>query len=176
MNFNKILADTLKEEGGKTVDSGGVTNYGVTQKVYDAYTAEKKLPNKSVNDLSFGDVKDVYHEAFFKKPKLDTLPSEKVASALFDYGVNSGQGTAVKALQTIVGAKADGILGNKTNKAVERYIAKNGEDALTSAILDNRENLLNSLVIKNPAKYGQYAEGWANRMARQRQKLLSPNP
>ena len=176
MNFNKMLSDTLKEEGGKTVDSGGVTNYGVTQGTYDAYAAEKKLPTKSVNDLSFGDTKDIYHEAFFKKPKLDTLPSEKVASALFDYGVNSGQGTAVKALQTVVGAKADGLLGKKTLKAVDKYIAKNGEDALTGAIIDHRENLMNSLIAQNPEKYGQYANGWANRIAGQRQKLLSNPP
>ena len=174
MNFNKLLAETLGYEGGKTVDSGGVTNAGVTQGAMDAYAKENNIPTKSVNDLSFGDAKDIYYKDYFVKPKLDKIPSEKVAGVLFDFGVNSGQGTAVKALQKIVGAKPDGVIGNKTLKAVDKYIAKNGEDILTDEILNNREKLMTSLVVNNPAKYGKYVNGWANRIASQRQKYLPP--
>jgi lysozyme family protein len=147
---------------------------GVTQKAYDAYTAQNKLPRKSVNDLSFGDAKDMYHSEYFTKPKFDKIPSEKVAAVLFDYGVNSGTGTAVKALQKIVGTKADGIIGNKTLKAVDKYIANNGEDGLVDAVMTNREKLLSDLVAEDPAKYGAYADGWANRTKALRGKYLPP--
>lgn len=175
MNFPQILSETLKFEGGQANDSGGKTNAGVTQKTYDAYAAANKLPRKSVNDLSFGEVHDMYKDEFFQKPKFDKLP-EKVAGVMFDYGVNSGTGTATKDLQKIVGVKADGIIGKKTLSAMDKYIAKNGEDSLTDAVMTSRENLMTNLVTQDPVKYGAYEQGWSNRTQALRQKYLSPKP
>lgn len=175
MNFNQILADTLRFEGGETVDSGGVTNRGITQKTYDSYAASKGKPSKSVNELSFGDAKNLYYDEYFVKPKIDKIPSEKVAAITFDFGVNSGTVTAIKALQEAVGAKADGVIGKKTLASMDKYIAKYGEEALADAVMTKRENLMSNLIMQNPEKYGAYEKGWSNRTKALRQKYLLPN-
>lgn len=166
MDFEPILTNTLKLEGGKTVDTGGVTNMGVTQSAFDAYAQENNIPVKSVNDLKLGDVSKFYEEKYWKQPKISELPSEKVAALVFDYGVNAGTGTAVKSLQKIVGSKSDGVIGKKTLAAVNEYIAKHGEQELAERIISDREDHYVNLVNSNPDKYGRYFNGWMNRITK----------
>jgi lysozyme family protein len=176
-NFTaNILPVTLGYEGGvdlNEVGDSGISNFGVTQKAWDAYTTQNKIKGKgSVKDLKYGDVRDFAYNEYYKKPKLDTLPN-KVSGVLFDYAYNSGAGRAVKTLQEIVETVPDGIIGKKTREAVDNYIKENGEDTLISGILDNREAFLSDLLINNPEKYGKFAEGWANRMSSLRDKYSS---
>jgi lysozyme family protein len=62
MAFDNILVNTLKNEGGETTDSGGHTNFGVTQSTYDAVAPNLSLPKKNVKDLKYGEVRKVYEE------------------------------------------------------------------------------------------------------------------
>lgn len=164
MGFDQILTNTLKNEGGVTTDTGGLTNYGVTQKTYDAVAPELGLDKKSVKDLKYGEVKKVYENEYYKKPAIDQLPSEKLQGIMFDWGVNAGTGTAIKNLQTIVGVKADGKMGKKTLAAVNDYVATHGEDSLAFDVMNARFKHYQSLIQSNPAKYGQYEQGWDNRL------------
>lgn len=169
-SFNRILNNTLTLEGGLTFDNGGLTNYGVTQKVYDAYRSRKKLPKASVRDVKYGEVQDLYFNDFYKG-KFDAFP-EKVAGLMFDFGVHSGPSTAVKHLQRIVGTKDDGIIGKNTVTAVENYIKENGEESLRSALLDDRANFIKELILSDPEKYSGYAKGWDNRIGRMRELYI----
>ena len=99
MGFDAILTHTLQNEGGVTTDTGGLTNYGITQNTYGSVDPALGRPNKSVKDLKYGEVKKVYESEFYKKPNIDKIPSEKVQGVLFDWGVNAGTGTAIKKLQ-----------------------------------------------------------------------------
>lgn len=169
-SFNRILNNTLTLEGGLTFDSGGLTNYGVTQKTYDDFRTKNKLPKASVKEIKYGEVQDLYYKDFYKG-KFDSL-SEKVAGVMFDFGVNSGPQTAAKVLQRIVGAEDDGIIGPKTLAAVEEYIKEKGEDSLKSAVIDERANFMKNLIIGDPEKYSGYAKGWDNRIGRMRELYI----
>ena len=170
MDFDHILTDTLKLEGGVTTDTGGLTNYGITQKTYNAVAPNLGLPKKSVKDLGYGEVKTIYENEFYKKPKYDLLPTYKIQGLMFDWGVNAGTGTATKKLQEIVGTKADGKFGKKTLEAVNKYIEEKGEQALAFEILSSRLNHYTELINSNPEKYGKYENGWINRINHLAQK------
>ena len=165
-NFSPILLNTLRLEGGETTDSGGHTNYGITQSTYDSYAKANKLPAKNVSDLNMGDVRSVYENQYWKSPKIADISSSKVSGVLFDYGVNAGTPRAIKALQREVGVKADGIIGKQTIAAVDKYIKDNGEDFLAHQILNDRAKFYYELASQNPHKYGRYIDGWINRISK----------
>ena len=161
--FQSILMNTLKLEGGYTVDNGKPTNRGVRQDVYDAYAKANKLESKSVKELTHGDVSDFYKKEYYDKAVKD-IPSRNIKGMVFDYAVNAGVSKAVSDLQSIVGTKADGIAGKKTKAAIEKYLKKNGEDALKTELTGRRVQHYQNLVIANPEKYQKYEKGWFNRM------------
>lgn len=166
-DFLPTLMNTLKVEGGYNVDNGMPTNFGIKQDTLDNYTSKNKLPEMDVKDLKFGTVKKLYETEYYKNPKIDTIPaSRRIRSLMFDFGVNSGQGTAIKALQKEVGTKVDGIIGPKTQKSVDTYIKKYGEDALYGAMMQSRIELYRKLATEKPEKHGKNLQGWFNRLER----------
>jgi lysozyme family protein len=165
VDFSNILQNTLSHEGDYTVDVGGPTNQGITQKSYDLYSANKGLKNKSVKDVLPDEVNKFYYDEFYKAPKIDQLPYPKVKGVLFDYAVNSGTGRAVKELQKELGVEVDGNIGLQTLNALDKYITKYGENFLAHQILNRRANFYQKLVEKNPEKYSKYLTGWTNRIS-----------
>lgn len=162
--FRDILHNTLRLEGGETADNGGHTNYGITQGTYNAVAPALGLANKNVHDLNYGDVRKVYESEYYKKPKIAAISSPRVRGILFDHAVNSGNASAIKTLQNIVGVKADGIMGKKTLAAVDKYIADNSEDSLANDLLNSRQAFMTHLAISNPMKYQKNYNGWMNRI------------
>ena len=154
---------TAKFEGGFTVDHAGPTNFGVTQGAYNTFLLRKGEKSKPVQDISEDEVAQIQNYDYFKKPKIDLLPT-KVGSVVFDYGYNSGPAKAIKALQSIIGAKPDGQIGPETLGKTNEYIKVNGESALIKSILDEREGFLDTLIQKNPDKYKKFEKGWKNRL------------
>lgn len=98
--FKKALAFTLKYEGGYSNhpnDSGGPTNKGITQEVYDFYRKRHFLEPRSVKDITDPEVEDIYYTEYWVACSLDgQLPA--VAIATFDFAVNSGVGRATRCL------------------------------------------------------------------------------
>ena len=159
-DFQPMLMNTLKLEGGYNAQEN--SNFGVKQDVYDAFAKANKLPSKSVKELNFGEVSNFYKKDYYDKVK--DLPTKELKGLVFDYAVNAGAGTAISALQEVVGSKVDGIMGGKTKQAVDKYIAKNGEDTLHAQLIQKRVDHYASLIQQDPMKYGQYEKGWLNRM------------
>ncbi len=172
-DFQPILMNTLKLEGGYTVDNGKPTNFGVRQDIYDSFAKANKLQSKSVKELTFGDVKNFYQKEYYSKVK--DLPTRNLKGLAFDHAVNAGSGNAIKAIQEIVGTKSDGIIGAKTKKAVEKYIEKNGEEVLQDQLIQKRIDHYSSLVTQDPIKYSQYENGWLNRVNKLLQIYKNPN-
>lgn len=171
-SFDIAAAFTFRPdvEGGYTVDSGGPTNYGVTQTTLDNYM--RRVGGKSINvkDMDEGLARTIAKDMYYDSVGLSNLPP-KVGIAAFDYGYNSGPTQAIKDLQRVVGVKDDGIYGNKTHGAVMDYVAKNGEDALIEEYIGRRKELMDKLIAKDPEKYGAYANGWDNRLNNLREYL-----
>jgi len=163
MAFDNDLVNTLRYEGGLTNDTGGLTNYGIRQDIYNAYTKVNKLPNKSVKELKYGDVRNFYESEYYKKPKINMLP-EDVQGIVFDTAVNLGQGTAIKQLQRLVGSKPDGLVGKNTIAQINKYVEQNGSEELKRQLLNTRMDYYRKLSESNPGKYGKYIDGWYNRV------------
>ena len=154
-NFERALAMVLKHEGGfvnHPNDPGGMTNNGITKKVYDAYMGKVTTTEELKN------IPDHHVSEIYKKQYWDRVNGDKLASGLdisiFDWAVNSGCGRAVKALQKCVGAKQDGGLGPLTLKAV------GGKDPkeLIEMISVERETFYRKL-----RTFKHFGKGWLRR-------------
>lgn len=163
LKFNRAMDMTAGLEGGFTVDSGGPTNYGITQSTLDTYQQKNKLPKIDVRAIKPEYARKIAKEEYFVKPKFHLLPDD-VSDVIFDYGFNSGTSKAAKDLQRTVGATPDGVIGPKTLKAVDNYIEKNGKKSLLKNILDKRQGFMKGLIKQDPEKYGPYEKGWDNRI------------
>ena len=163
-NFERALAMVLKHEGGFVNDSrdlGGMTNKGITKKVYDAYM-EKVTTEQEMRDIPDSHVSDIYKRQYWDRVNADNLASGLDIS-IFDWAVNSGCGRAVKALQKCVGAKQDGGLGPLTLKAVSD---KDPED-LIEMISVEREAFYRKL-----KTFDHFGKGWLRRNKETRSHAL----
>ena len=114
-NFDKCLAMLLEHEGGyvnSKHDRGGMTNLGVTKRVYDDWIGREST-EQEMRDLTPDDVAPIYKKNYWDRVKGDQLPSG-VDWCAFDWAVNSGSGRPAKAIQRAVGATQDGAIGNQT--------------------------------------------------------------
>ena len=105
----------LEHEGGyvnNVHDKGGMTNLGVTKKVYDKWI-DRESTEQEMRDLTPDDVAPIYKKNYWNRVKGDSLPSG-LDWACFDWAVNSGSGRPAKAVQRAVGATQDGAIGNQT--------------------------------------------------------------
>ena len=124
-NFERALAIVLRHEGGfvnHPNDPGGMTNNGITKKVYDAYMG-KVTTEQEMRDMPENHVAEIYKKQYWDRVNADSLASGLDLS-VFDWAVNSGCGRAVKALQKCVGVKQDGGLGPITLKSVNEHDAE----------------------------------------------------
>ena len=114
-NFDECLAMLLEHEGGyvnSKHDRGGMTNLGVTRRVYEDWV-DRKVTEQEMRDLTPDDVAPIYKKNYWDRVKGDYLPSG-VDWCAFDWAVNSGSGRPAKAIQRAVGAKVDGAIGKQT--------------------------------------------------------------
>ena len=114
-NFDKCLHMLLEHEGGyvnNVHDKGGMTNLGVTKKVYDKWI-DRESTEQEMRDLTPDDVAPIYKKNYWDRVKGDSLPSG-LDWACFDWAVNSGSGRPAKAVQRAVGAEPDGAIGPQT--------------------------------------------------------------
>lgn len=169
IKFSTVLAVVLKFEGGYSDnpnDSGGSTNMGITRKTLARWRSVSpwwKLSKAQVRSLTLAETTQIYEALYWAPVRGNELPSGLDLS-IFDAGVNSGPGQAVKWLQAVVGESEDGVAGPKTLGAV-----KNLAD-LPSAIdhyNDKRLAFMQSLV-----GWSTFDRGWARRVASVREQSL----
>lgn len=118
-NFDKSLEMLLKHEGGYVNhprDPGGMTNLGVTKRVYEDWVGHS-VDEAAMRALTVDDVAPIYRANYWDAVWGDHLPSG-VDFSVFDWAVNSGPARSVKALQRIVGTTTDGAMGPITMRAV----------------------------------------------------------
>lgn len=121
-NFAEALQRVLKHEGGYVNhpdDPGGITNLGVTKKVWEEWIGHPAT-EQTMRSLTSARVAPLYKRKYWDKIKGDDLPSG-VDYAVFDAAVNSGPGRAIKWLQACVGVDVDGDIGPKTLAAVAAF-------------------------------------------------------
>jgi lysozyme family protein len=158
-NFNQSLLLLLKHEGGysnHSQDPGGMTNLGVTAKVWESWVGHP-VDEKQMKALTPDDVAPLYKRKYWDACRADELVSG-LDYAVFDCAVNSGVGRSIKLLQGCVGVNPDGGFGSVTMAAVSQF---KGESAKTIIIefCDDRLNFLKSL-----KTFPVFGKGWENRV------------
>jgi lysozyme family protein len=155
-NFNRSLLLLLQHEGGYVnhpSDPGGMTNLGVTAKVWESWVGHP-VDEKQMKALTSDDVAPLYKRKYWDACRADELVSG-LDYAVFDCAVNSGVGRSVKLLQGCVGVTVDGGIGPATMAAV------NQADP-TSLIEDFSNARLNFLRALNT--WSTFGRGWERRV------------
>lgn len=120
-NWPATFAALLQDEGGyvnNPNDPGGMTNLGVTAKVWRDWKKLPTMPTEfTMRALVPADVEPLYKFRYWGAVNGDHLPAG-LDYAVFDYGVNSGPGHAAQELQELLGVTADGKIGPGTLAAV----------------------------------------------------------
>jgi len=163
-NYSTCLEIILEHEGGfvnHPKDPGGVTNHGVTKRVYDEWIG-KNSTVEEMRNLTHEDVAPIYKKNYWDRAKCDQLPSG-VDLCVFDWGVNSGVSRSAKALQRIVGVKQDGGIGPMTLQAVSEVEA----EEIIEQMHYIRDNFYRSL-----DTFETFGKGWTRRNNETREKAL----
>lgn len=155
-NFQACLALVLQSEGGNDDDPndhGGRTSRGITQDEYDAWRAEKGLPQLDVWQAPQTDVDTIYHDEYWG-PICDLLPVG-VDYIVFNNNVLDGPYRSAVLLQTALGVDADGRIGPITRQAIKQA---------------NAAKLIVNLSDASTAYYKSlhqpvFTQGWLNRVA-----------
>ena len=117
-NFDVAVEKVLKHEGGYTSglegDPGGETNFGISKRSY---------PSLDIKNLTREQAKEIYRHDYWLS-LYDQIEDQRIATALFDFGVNAGTQRAVRTLQKAMNEVlagpilADGVFGPNTLSAV----------------------------------------------------------
>jgi|TARA_R110000764_G_scaffold42534_1_gene95865 lysozyme family protein len=154
-NFDKCLEMLLSHEGGfvnHPEDPGGITNLGVTKKVYDEWTGREST-EQEMRDLTPEDVAPIYKKNYWDRIKGDSLPSGLDWCA-FDWCVNSGKSRPSKAIQRAVGATQDGAIGSQT---IGLIMEKDTEEII-NYVYGVRQDFYKSL-----KTFETFGRGWTRR-------------
>jgi len=163
-NFDKCLEMLLHHEGGfvnHPRDPGGMTNLGVTLRVYERWIG-KKVSEQEMRDLTVEQVAPIYKHNYWDKCRCDDLPSG-LDWSIFDWAVNSGPGRSAKALQGIIGATQDGGIGPKTLQLV----AEHNPQEMIEKMHDKRQGFYEGL-----KTFDTFGKGWSRRNLETREKAL----
>lgn len=164
-NFEKALQITLAYEGGYVNhpdDPGGMTNMGVTAKVWAEFTGRRlfTITEKEMRELTLEQIKPLYKRKYWDACKCDQLPSG-LDILVFDFAVNSGPARAIKELQRCINVAVDGLIGPDTLKHVKSFPVEQIMKEYSLARLD---------FLKGLKTYSTFGKGWSRRVASLEQK------
>lgn len=184
--FEICLAALLREEGGlvnDAADRGGITNFGISLRFAAAEAKVGPVTRKALDmdmdgDVDAADIRKltraaaaaVYRRCFWDRLRCDELPLG-LDSAVFDQGVNGGNGSAIKLLQRAINAAlpgavtVDGVMGAATIAAAKRAAAKFGAPLLLTHYRGAAAARYRAIVTYDPSQ-GRFLNGWLARAAR----------
>jgi len=155
MQFNQQHMEwILKAEGGFNDienDKGGATKYGISHRSY---------PALDISSLTIEDAAEIYRVDYYDAYRLDELPAAVGLFAL-DGFINHRPKPAAIILQSAVGAKPDGIIGNKTIKTSHAHTEQHTLEKMAAA----RYRLYFDIVTSDSSQV-QFLDGWINRITR----------
>jgi lysozyme family protein len=165
-NFEKCLEMLLVHEGGfvnHPDDPGGMTNLGVTKKVWEEWVGHD-VSEKEMRNLTPTMVAPLYQKKYWNACRADDL-IPGLDYCVFDVAVNSGVGRAIKLLQSSVGAVPDGGYGPATAALVQE--AEKDPERIIELFSAKRLEFLQSL-----KAFPTFGKGWSRRVAEVKEKAL----
>jgi lysozyme family protein len=163
-NFDKCLELLLVHEGkfvNDSRDNGGMTNLGVTIRVWEEWVGHA-VSEKEMRNLTPLMVGPLYKRKYWDACRANELVSG-VDYCVFDVAVNSGVGRAIKLLQSAVGVTVDGGFGPATLAAVN----EKDPAALIEMYCTKRLEFLQSL-----KTFETFGKGWSRRVAEVKEESL----
>lgn len=163
--FEQCLAVVLDKEGGfsdHAQDRGGPTNMGITWRVlaeWKGLVPDQLSPEgrdglvAELKALTRREAAEIYRASFWLPMRCGDLPPA-IALMAFDFGVNAGPRTAIKALQRIVGVTDDGSPGPLTLAAIRALSPGRLLEELAEARLAHYRSL---------ADFATFGQGWTAR-------------
>jgi lysozyme family protein len=154
---DSTLAGIPKDLG----DGAGITRFGLTSKNCTDLSAEYWTTMPTAQALVVAKAK--YRAAYWNPIHGDGITADLVAAPLFSFFVNEGS-QAIKEIQTILGLKADGVLGTQTLAAINQHNVLLGDSgrALGTSLRTANENYYRALVAQKPTD-AQWLNGWVRR-------------
>ena len=159
-NYEKCLEMILHHEGGYVnhpEDPGGITNLGVTKRVYEDWVGYS-VSEHTMQNLTEEDVAPIYRKNYWDRIKADDMPSG-LDLCVFDFGVNAGTGRAAKYLQRMIGTTPDGGIGPMTLKALDEYIENKDVSTAIAEYQHRRQTYYEGL-----KHFGTFGRGWTRRV------------
>ena len=143
-------------------DLGGPTKYGITLKEWQQHGYDKNNDNlinaTDVKMISYDDALKLCKEEYWDVFRADDIKNQSIAAAIVDFAYNCGRSMG-KRIQTIVGAKADGVFGPLTISKINNYP---NQEELFNKIQEARKNRYLAIVRANPSQ-NKFLKGWMNR-------------
>lgn len=161
--FEAIVAEIIEREGGYVNhpnDRGGPTKYGITMGFYEEAFGEKPT-RQTIRNLTVDKARQAYHKVIWQRYGVGQLPTE-VQKLMFEWITMSGPRTPIKFLQRRVGAKADGVLGPMTAKAVRAKLAETPWPEFKVAFVNDIVRFLIRIARRDRSQV-VFLEGWFNR-------------
>ena len=153
-NFEKIITDVIKAEGGAKVtndplDKGGRTQYGISERSNPQAWLDGKVTEE--------EARQIYAQKYVIWPRFNQIPESHalVQRQLIDYGVPSGPMIAIQKLQRVLGLPEDGVIGPKTLAAL---IIRDPKEVNNRLVLERL--LMNARICKKDPSQLKYIEGW----------------
>jgi len=164
-DFQECLDLVLKSEGGfvnNPADPGGMTNLGVTKRVWEEYTGHE-ADEKTMRGLSPEKVAPLYEQRYWRPTYCEVLP-RGVDFLVFSMGVNAGPGRAVKLLQSALGCVPDGQIG----PATMALITASNATSIISKFSQSRRDYYASL-----KTFSIFGKGWLARVDKEETEAIS---
>ena len=169
--FNIAFKRTLTQEGGYSNDPddlGSETYNGISRAshsawkgwiIIDKYKDKSRFPATLDKDDELKKQVELFYLYEFWLPlKADLISNQTIADSVFDFAVNAGIKTSVRLVQSIVGTKADGIIGEHTLGKINSIDYCYIQSAFTVAKITHYK----SIIKKRPANK-KYLYGWITR-------------
>lgn len=150
MNIFETMFDRLMGHEGGYVnnpdDPGGETNWGISKRSY---------PNVNIKTLTRLQARDIYYQDFWLPLNANQL-HDGVAYELFDFAVNSGISTAIRAFQRALGVADDGHFGPRSLAAAQ---AMSESDQIMRVLAERLDFMTRT------SGWPTFGKGWARRIA-----------
>lgn len=160
-----VLSWETNKYTNKKSDRGGATKYGITLATWKKVGYDKNgdgvINEKDIKELTKADYDIVFKRNYWNACHADDIKNQSVANLLVDFAYNSGVGTAIRKIQTVVGTKVDGIMGGKTISAINNFGL--GQWTLFDKLKVARIGFLYDIV-RNDPKQEINLKGWMRRI------------
>jgi lysozyme family protein len=161
-DFNPAFEKMIHDEGGYQLtdipgDRGGQTYAGIARKPNPDWAGWQFIDRKDFGSAT-PLVREFYKVNFWDRIRGDDIKEQAVAETIFNFGVNTGTGVAIKLAQIIAGTTPDGAIGPKTLERLNICTPQNFVASYTLAKIRRYADICN-----RDRGQSKFLLGWVNR-------------